>query len=212
MKRFICSLIITAILILSPLTMSSMYAKWKESGSVSFVSDYIWRGDSQSNNHASVQAGLNWDDSSGLYAGVWGANINTENSSLELDLFSGYSGVFNGISYSIGGLYYYYPKRSDLDVFEYVLTAGLPLVTVAAYYGVQAPHLYLNLSSGINISNDVTLNCSLGSLTGSTEQVDVLVGVVYSKGAVSIDLSATSVQKEQTWSDTRLSIGLSRSF
>ena len=45
---------------------------------VSFTTDYIWRGMTQSDGPA-VQGGFDYEADSGFYAGFWGSNVNFNN-------------------------------------------------------------------------------------------------------------------------------------
>jgi uncharacterized protein (TIGR02001 family) len=89
-------------------------------GSATLASDYIFRGLTQTNEKPALQAGLEYDDPSGIYAGFWGSNINwlsdystaeaPVSSSLEIDLYVGYRGKFNDDwGYDVGLYTYYYP-------------------------------------------------------------------------------------------------------
>ena len=64
------------------------------SGSVALVSDYRYRGVSQSNGGAAVQGGITVSHESGAYAGFWGSNLagwgTFGGPNLELDLIAGY--------------------------------------------------------------------------------------------------------------------------
>jgi len=86
-------------------------------GNVGFVSDYIFRGISQSQHKPALQGGFDYSHSTGFYAGTWASNVNwvretgmkTDNS-LEWDFYAGYKGGFAGdFTYDLGILEYYYP-------------------------------------------------------------------------------------------------------
>ena len=89
-------------------------------GSATLASEYIVRGLTQTNEDPTLQAGLEYDDASGLYAGLWGSNISwlsdystsaaPVSSSLELDFYLGYRGKFSDdLGYDVGIYTYYYP-------------------------------------------------------------------------------------------------------
>ena len=71
------------------------------SGSVAFVSDYVFRGISQSDGGPAVQGSLDWTNDM-FYAGVWGSSIDLGvGESMEFDLYVGVTpttGPVNGIS------------------------------------------------------------------------------------------------------------------
>jgi uncharacterized protein (TIGR02001 family) len=86
---------------------------WTFPGSVSLVSDYIWRGQTQTWGHPAVQAGIEADHVSGFYAGVWGSNVSSHwlpNANLETDWSVGFRNTFmTDFKYDVGGVYIYYP-------------------------------------------------------------------------------------------------------
>lgn len=86
-------------------------------GNFSLVSNYVFRGISQSQNKPALQGGFDYAHSSGLYAGVWGSNVAwvketgyKNNSSMEVDIYAGYKGaITDDVAYDVGVLQYYYP-------------------------------------------------------------------------------------------------------
>lgn len=100
-------------------------------GSVTFVSDYRLRGVSQSGGDPAIQASLDLNHASGVYAGAWASSLgggSGPRGSMELDLYAGYSReVAPGITADAGLLYYAYPDGSGgpADFFEpYASLAG----------------------------------------------------------------------------------------
>lgn len=87
-------------------------------GSTKFVSNYIWRGVSQTNNDGAVQGDLSYQLDSGFYIGMWGSNVNfgdEDPAHLELDYYGGFAHDFNdnwGFDASL--LQYTYPSANDL--------------------------------------------------------------------------------------------------
>ena len=93
---------------------------WKITGSATLVSDYRFRGFTQSGENAAVQAGITLNHESGFYAGTWGSSISFAGNA-EIDLFAGYTkAVAPGVTVDVGLLYYLYPKKSGgpTDFFE----------------------------------------------------------------------------------------------
>jgi uncharacterized protein (TIGR02001 family) len=80
-------------------------------------SQYVYRGLSQTNEHAAIQGGTDYTHSSGFYAGTWLSNVSwfsdtnagTSNS-LEIDLYTGFRKSWdNGLATDVGYLRYQYP-------------------------------------------------------------------------------------------------------
>jgi len=120
------------------------------SGSVTGVSDYRFRGVSQTGEDAAVQGGVTVAHESGLYASVWASTIKDDQAfavlgygDAEIDLSAGYSKTFsNGVGVDVGLLYYLYPINEspalDTDFFEpyasVSYTAGPVTAKVGANY------------------------------------------------------------------------------
>jgi uncharacterized protein (TIGR02001 family) len=86
------------------------------SANVSLVSDYLYRGISQTGASPAIQGGFDLAHSSGLYVGAWGSSISwlsdaavASNAGLELDTYGGYKFATGDVSYDVGYLRYNYP-------------------------------------------------------------------------------------------------------
>lgn len=82
---------------------------------IGVVSDYLFRGISQTRHSAAIQGGVDYSHVSGLYAGVWASNITwvkdwLGKGSLEVDLYGGYKNAFAGgdWNYDVGLITYNY--------------------------------------------------------------------------------------------------------
>jgi uncharacterized protein (TIGR02001 family) len=110
----------------SLLASSAVMAQAAPESSLSFnvggVTDYRYRGISQTRNQPAIQAGVDYADKSGFYVGAWGSTIKwIEDSggtdgSLELDIYGGYKGSAGPISYDVGVLRYEYVGNKGLAV------------------------------------------------------------------------------------------------
>lgn len=94
---------------------------FKVSGAVALVSDYRFRGVSQSNNGFAVQGGLTLNHESGFYGGFWGSNLagwgTFGGPNLELDLFAGYKLPVGAGTLDVGGTFYQFPGGAALTSF-----------------------------------------------------------------------------------------------
>ncbi|MCB1958494.1 MAG: TorF family putative porin [Rhodocyclaceae bacterium] len=86
------------------------------SANVALVSDYQYRGISQTNENMALQGGFDYAHESGFYVGTWGSNVSwlsdgnaDVSSSLEIDVYGGYSTEFAGVGVDVGLLQYLYP-------------------------------------------------------------------------------------------------------
>ncbi len=83
------------------------------------VTDYRFRGISQSRRKPAVQGGVDYTADSGLYLGFWFSSIKIlkdlpgGDGPVELDFYGGYKGKFNdAVSYDVGLLRYQYPSEN----------------------------------------------------------------------------------------------------
>jgi len=92
------------------------------SGSVGLVSDYRFRGVSQTDKGMAVQGGITLTHESGLYAGTWASNLagwgTFGGSNMELDLFAGYAvPLGENVTLDVGLTWYMYPSGADTTDF-----------------------------------------------------------------------------------------------
>ena len=97
---------------------------------VSVVSDYRYRGVSQSNLKPAIQGGFDYAHESGLYIGNWNSSISWNGdqnpgvtSPIEMDFYGGFKKEFlgEGFASDIGVLQYAYPSRGG---YSYVTYSG----------------------------------------------------------------------------------------
>lgn len=100
-------------------------------GSVGLVTDYRFRGVSQSDEKMAVQGGITVSHDTGFYTGVWASNLagwgTFGGSNTELDLILGYKKeVTPGITVDVGATWYMYPGGfNNTDFIEpYVKLSG----------------------------------------------------------------------------------------
>ncbi|HEX4986956.1 MAG TPA: TorF family putative porin [Burkholderiales bacterium] len=94
---------------------------------VGFVSDYSFRGLSQTMGDPAVQGGFDYSHTpTGLYLGTWGSNVSGSefaDGSMEWDFYGGWAKTWGDWGLNVGGLYYYYPgaklgNGDKYDTFE----------------------------------------------------------------------------------------------
>lgn len=131
------------------------------------VSDYRYRGLSQTNLKPTAQAGLDFAHGSGLYVGAWASGIKwLADSSVELDIYGGYKGeITKGLGYDLGVLRYQYPGTSVANTTE--LYGAMTYGMFTAKYSQSTTNLfgttnskgssYLDLSATIDLGNGLSL-------------------------------------------------------
>jgi len=123
------------------LALASGTAQAEVSSTITVASDYDFRGVTQTALDPALQASLDWAGESGLYAGLWGSNVDfgdgDEGSgpNVEVDLLLGYSGSFmEDFGYDVGGTYYSYRGEDDnvSSVDYYEIKGGLSYTELAS--------------------------------------------------------------------------------
>ncbi len=185
------------------------------SGGATLVSDYRFRGISQTDKRFALQASVTLAHGSGFYTSVWGSSIDdyvAQGADVELDLIAGYRRTFGGTTVDAGVLYYYYPGSGggNTDFVEpYVLVAHTLGAVTAKLTANYAPsqsaltvgagdedNLYLagDLSAALP-DTPLTLTAHLGHsfgpsyLTIGEEYTDWSLGASYGVGALTLGLS-----------------------
>jgi uncharacterized protein (TIGR02001 family) len=83
------------------------------SGNVALVSDYRFRGISQTNRDPALQGGFDLAHKSGLYAGTWASNVSqwaNPGGSMEIDFYVGFGTELPmGVGVDVGHTWYEYP-------------------------------------------------------------------------------------------------------
>ena len=108
------------------------------SGNIAIQSDYVWRGLTQNEGDVSFQGGFDFEDESGFYAGVWGANVNFGGASTEGDLYIGFANEIEGFEYDVGIIEYTYhgsSVASDNNFTEYYVSGGIAGFGVSYAFG-----------------------------------------------------------------------------
>jgi uncharacterized protein (TIGR02001 family) len=108
------------------LSLAALSAQAEVTGNAAVVSDYNWRGISQSAGDPALQAGIDYAHDSGFYVGAWGSNVDFGDccdENVEVDLYAGFSGG-ETVTWDVGLIYYFYPGADDLDFPEIYVGLG----------------------------------------------------------------------------------------
>lgn len=206
MKRISLPVLMTLLSGLSTSALSEV------SGFVALGSDYVWRGISQTDNQMALISELDYSHGSGLYAGVWGSNVDfgPGDPSLELDFYAGYAGeLANGLSYDAGVVHYEYPGANDIETEEYYLGVGYAGTRMVwsytdDYFGSDASAWYLELGAEFAILNDMTLALHLGRSDG--DHFDLAGNAAYTDYRIGISKDIAGVTLDLAYTDTNLSV------
>lgn len=176
----------TALLLSLPMAAFAQDAEAEEEASSPFsatfavTSDYVFRGVSQTDNEVAFQAGATYSAPFGLYAGVWGSNVDFGDGgpNFEVDYFIGWSTDLNDAwNLDLGVNRYTYEGASDgygdIDYNEYIakvewsgpVTVGGILAYADDYSNTGAEEIYAGVSASYDLGDS---GFSLGATTGYT--------------------------------------------
>ncbi len=89
-------------------------APYTITSNVGMISDYTFRGISQTFREPALQGGFDFVHTNGLFLGTWASNVNGNaqytNANMEWDLYGGYNGKINDdLGYTVGLIHVIYP-------------------------------------------------------------------------------------------------------
>lgn len=154
-------LLTTTLLLVS----TSVMADW--SSTVTLASDYLFNGVSQTDESPALQGSIDWSGQKGLYAGVWGSNVDFgDDTNLEADLYFGYYTALNeSLNLDVGVAQYTYHGAnysSDGNYAELyakwnVGATDLNFWYAWDYFGTGAGHYIVMLNHTFTINDDVNI-------------------------------------------------------
>jgi uncharacterized protein (TIGR02001 family) len=177
----------------------------------SVVTDYRYRGISQTRLDPALQGGADYTNTpTGLYAGTWLSTIKWIKDSggddnVEWDLYGGKRGdLGNGVSYDVGGLYYFYPSNglpTSANTFE--LYGQLGYGPAYVKYSSSMTNLfgtagskhsgYLDVGANFDAGNGVTVQVHVGRQdvrhNGALSYTDYKLGVAKDLGVATVSLA-----------------------
>jgi uncharacterized protein (TIGR02001 family) len=113
MRKSILSLSVAAALLVPGLAAAQAAAPSPLTGNATLLTDYRFRGISQTFGKFAYQGGFDYAHPSGFYAGNWNSNVASNagypGGNLEMDFYGGYKRAFGDYGIDAGLLYYYYP-------------------------------------------------------------------------------------------------------
>ena len=113
MRKSILSLSVAAALLVPGLAAAQAATPSPLTGNMTLVTDYRFRGISQTLGKPALQGGFDYAHASGFYLGNWNSNVNEvagyPGANLEMDFYGGYKRAFGDYGLDVGLLEYYYP-------------------------------------------------------------------------------------------------------
>jgi uncharacterized protein (TIGR02001 family) len=195
------------------------------SGNVTFVSDYAFRGISQTEEAAALQGGLSLSDASGFYLSVWGSNVDfLAEGTLELDVMLGWSGDINDDwSTDIGIMRYGYPNTEIAGSNFYEVYGSLSykdltfgLAYSDDYYANSGNFIYVYANYSYALADNLTLDLHVGQNEyddNSVSYLDWSVGLSTEVLGAGLSLSYVDTDINELYlADSRVVFAISKSF
>jgi uncharacterized protein (TIGR02001 family) len=180
---------------------------------MSAVSDYRFRGVSQTAGLAAVQASVEAVDRSGVYVGTWGSvTIPSRRAYREVDLYGGYRTRIGVVDFDMGIVSYFYPAMSSVSSVETYASGARAIGDATVKMGVSyTPHQdRLGVGDGLYLFAEVEKalprtpvvmrghigrETGVNTLTGSTK-IDWLLGTEVNISYATISLAWVDARYE----------------
>jgi len=206
------------------------------SGTAAIVSDYDFRGFTQTGEQPAVQLSIDYAHDSGWYVGTWGSNIGNDSAggfsdgglntaSTEVDLYTGFKGEAGALGWDAGITYYTYNGASDLNYAEIYGKFSVSIASFGLYYSNAFGHK--DNDEGIYVYGDVgipagplTVGLHAGYSTGDgigqtyfggleDSYFDYSVGVSYTASNITLGMKWIAFDADDGGSDDRIVLSIS---
>lgn len=200
----------------------------KISANVGMVTEYFFRGITQTNKKFAVQGGVDFAHNSGFSIGMWGSNVDFgdgDQASAELDLYGGWSGELGSskVMLDLGAIYYHYPGASDSLDYDFwevnaalskdfgVASAKAKISYSPDYFAASGDATYVELGVDVPVGKYFTLNLHGGyqwidenTTFGADDYFDYLVGVSFSAIGLNFQVAYVGTDLDDTKSSNPL--------
>lgn len=141
-------------------------AQAKTTKNISLVSDYVWRGLSQTDNGPALQGGMDYKNGN-AYAGVWLTNVEDQSGSeglpVEMDVYFGYDHKFTGFNIDTSIITYNYLNDANTDRTEFRLATNLTKeIEVALHREVKTNYWYPEIIFEKYLANRLYFDAAVG--------------------------------------------------
>ncbi len=195
---------------------------------IGVVSDYVFRGASQTNEDPALQGGIDVNFAGGFYAGGWASTVDFgDDTDAEVDLYGGYRTEAAGYALDFGVLGYFYvnePSGADYNFVEFKAAAsraiGPATLGAAVYYapdffGVDEEATYLEANAAYALADKWTVSGAVGHqwLDVTDDYTTWNLGVAYAlTDNLAVDGRYHDTDVDGPLTDDRFVVGLKASF
>ena len=184
-------------------------------GSAGVVSNYVWRGATQSAGNPALQGYIGLTTEKGFYANAWGSQVDyDDDTTAEIDLTVGYSNDINDkVSYDVGYIKYTYTgddlKIGD-DIQEVYGTLSLGPVSGTIYRDLDNDSNYY--AGSVSVSDIVDMPLDLSGFVGRNADSNMDAGIALGKDFNKVNVSYTWTWSEDDIDDSTHSLGVAYNF
>ena len=197
---------IAAFIVLCAAVATAEESSWTPTATVAFTSQWVDRGLTQTNAHATPQGGFRLDHTSGFYVDSYATGVDFgDGTDAEIDLGFGYAAELeNGFSYDVAFYYYLFPgapKGSKAEFWEVIPSVGYdfgPVAWSAAAFltannggGDTGEAVYLTTGLSVPITEELSIDANIGrselDVRGGDDYWDWNVGTTYATPWFDID-------------------------
>lgn len=195
---------------------------------IGVVSDYVFRGASQTNEDPALQGGIDATFAGGFYAGTWASMVDFgDDTDAEIDLYGGYRTEAAGYALDFGVLGYFYvnePGAADYNFVEFKAAAsraiGPATLGAAVYYspdffGVDDEATYLEANVAYAVADKWTISGAVGHqwLDVTDDYTTWNLGLAYAlTDNLAVDVRYHDTDVDGPLTDDRFVVGLKASF
>lgn len=209
------------------------------SGTAAIVSDYDFRGFTQTGEQPAVQLSIDYAHESGWYVGTWGSNVDqfcddcgpqNNTASTEVDLYTGFKGEAGALGWDAGLTYYTYAGASDLNYAEIYGKFSVSIASFGLYYsnafghkdndegiyvygdvGVPAGPVTIGLHAGYSTGDGIGQTYFGDGAGGFVEDsyFDYGLGVSYSASNITLGMKWIARDADDGGSDDRIVLSIS---
>lgn len=198
MRNTVLAIAVAATVAVPGLASAQATSPHSVAGNMSIVSDYRFRGISQTFAQPGIQGGIDYSHASGFYLGNWNSNVSGNtfvDGTIEMDVYGGYKFGAGPVTLDVGLLQYVYPGAKSAgakyDTLEAYIGASWKWFTLKYsstlddYFGVANSDGsgYLDLSASYEIAPKLTLVGHVGQQkvknSSALDYVDYKIGITY---------------------------------
>lgn len=145
------------------------------SANIGVTSNYMWRGETQSDDLPAVSGGLDFEHASGVYVGTWASSL--AGGEYELDLYGGFAGAFGDFGYDVGVAGYFFPISGEED-FEVYGEISYSLFSAGLAFNLDSNDFYTHAGVGFELGGGFGLVGTVGYWLFDDDDADDFAHVV----------------------------------